>query len=79
MKAVVKKPIKVRETVFENGKKVKEIERIEYAEEEVFVPPDVTADMFYLKNRVPDRWGERKDFGVDERPTGIILLPQAEE
>ena len=79
MKAVVKKPVKVRETVFENGKKVKEIERIEYAEEEVFVPPDVTADMFYLKNRVPDRWGERKDTWDDERMTGIVLLPTAEE
>ena len=79
MKTIVKKPIKVRETVFENGKKVKELDRIEYADEEVFVPPDVTADMFYLKNRVPDRWGERREAMGDERMTGVILLPAAEE
>ena len=79
IKTIVKKPIKVREAVFENGRKVKEIERIEYAEEEVFVPPDVTADMFYLKNRVPHRWGERKEILDDERATGIILLPEAKE
>ena len=58
---------------------MKEIERIEYAEEEVFVPPDVTADMFYLKNRVPDRWGDKRELVDDERPTGIILLPEAVE
>ena len=78
MKAIVKKPIKVKETVYECGRKVKEIERIEYGEEEVFIPPDVTADMFYLKNRMPDRWGDRKAEASDEKATGIILIPEAE-
>ena len=45
----------------------------------MFVPPDVTADMFYLKNRVPDRWGDKRELVDDERPTGIILLPTAGE
>lgn len=77
MKETVKKPIKVKEVLYENGKRVKEIERIEYGEEEVFVPPDVTADMFYLKHRVPERWGEQKPHD-DERKTGVILIPSAD-
>lgn len=79
MKTTVKKPIKVKTVEYENGKRVREEERIEYGEEEVFVPPDVTADMFYLKNRMPDRWGERKQAEDDERKTGVVLIPEVIE
>ena len=56
------KPIKIKTVTYDNGKRVKEEEHIEYAEEEVFVPPDTVAQIFWLKNRKPNTW---KDKPVD--------------
>ena len=39
-----------------DGKKRLEEERIEYAEEQVVVPANVTAQIFWLKNRRPEKW-----------------------
>ena len=57
-KITVKKPVKVK-TVKVDGKKRLEEERIEYAEEEVVVPANTTAQIFYLKNRKPDKWKDK--------------------
>ena len=57
----IKKPIKVKEVIYKDGKRVKETERIEYAEEEVFVPPDTTAQIFWLKNRKPNEWRDKQE------------------
>lgn len=54
----VKKPIKLKK-VMVDGKKRLEEERIEYAEEQVVVPANVTAQIFYLKNRRADKWKDR--------------------
>lgn len=54
----VKKPVKVK-TVKVDGKKRLEEERIEYAEEEVVVPANTTAQIFYLKNRKPGKWKDK--------------------
>ena len=54
----VKKPVKVK-AVKVDGKKRLEEERIEYAEEEVVVPANTTAQIFYLKNRKPDKWKDK--------------------
>lgn len=45
------------------------------------VPPDVTAQIFWLKNRKPEEWRDRKDVAVtEEKETGIALLaPVMEE
>lgn len=59
IKVTVKKPIKVKEVIFENGKKVKEIEKVVQAEEEIYIPPQVTAQIFWLKNRKPDTWKQK--------------------
>lgn len=56
LKEKVKKPMKLKETVFKEGKKVSEREHVEYVDEEVFVPPDTTAQIFWLKNRKPKEW-----------------------
>lgn len=60
----VKKPIKLKK-VMVDGKKRLEEERIEYVEEQVVVPANVTAQIFYLKKRRPDKWavvdGGKKD------------------
>lgn len=57
----VKKPIKVkteRQKVGE-GKIVEE--HIEYADEQVYIKPDTTAQIFWLKNRRPDRWRDKQE------------------
>lgn len=61
----VKKPFKLK-TVKVNGKKRLEEERIEYAEEQVVVPANVTAQIFYLKNRRPDKWKDRQVESIAE-------------
>lgn len=61
----VKKPVKVK-TVKVDGKKRLEKERIEYAEEEVVVPANTTAQIFYLKNRKPDKWKDKPQENTTE-------------
>ena len=61
----VKKPVKVK-TVKVDGKKRLEEERIEYAEEEVVVPANTTAQIFYLKNRKPDKWKDKPQENTTE-------------
>lgn len=50
----------------EYGKKRLEEERIEYAEEQVVVPANVTAQIFYLKNRKPDKWKDKPQENTTE-------------
>ena len=53
---IIKKPIKVKEVLYKEGRRISEKEHIEYADEEVFVPPDITALIFWLKNRKSNVW-----------------------
>lgn len=62
----VKKPIKVKEIQYRDGKRVKEVEHIEYAEEEIVIPPNTTAQIFWLKNRKPDVWRDKQDVHVKD-------------
>ena len=59
----VKKPVKIREVEYDpkSGKKIKESEKWVQVEEEIYVPPQVTAQIFWLKNRKPDEWREKND------------------
>ena len=54
----IRKPVKVRDVEYdpETGRKVREVERWVAVEEEIHVPPQVTAQIFWLKNRRPDQW-----------------------
>jgi transposase len=53
---VLKTPIKVKKTYFENGKKVREEEEIVIVEREEYVKPDTLAQMYWLNNRQPAKW-----------------------
>lgn len=57
----LKKPMKVRHVEYDevSGRKVAEYERIEYIEEEVHVPADTTAQIFWLKNRKSNEWRDK--------------------
>lgn len=61
----LKKPIKVKveKQLVGKGKVVEE--HIEYVEEEVYVPPQATAQIFWLKNRRPDKWRDRPQTGAE--------------
>ncbi|MBU5449191.1 hypothetical protein [Acetivibrio sp. MSJd-27] len=55
----VRKPVKLKEIEYENGKKVRESERLEIAEEEQYYPPDTNSALFWLKNRCPEKWRDK--------------------
>lgn len=55
----VKKPIKLRTKKQLKDKGTIEEERIEYADEEVYIPPETAAQIFWLKNRRPDKWRDK--------------------
>lgn len=64
----LRKPIKIKETIYDpvTGKKKTEKERIEYIEEESYIPPDTKAIIFWLTNRKPDVWRTRIEVGQRE-------------
>ena len=57
----VKKPFKLKEVTNNPGEGKREAEHIEYADEEVHVPAKITALIYWLKNRRPDRWRDRPE------------------
>lgn len=61
----IQKAIKLKEVIYEDGKRVKETERIEYVQEEMHIPADTTAQIFWLKNRKPDKWRDKVETYVD--------------
>lgn len=70
----IKKPIKLKHKGQIPGKGMIEEERIEYAEEEIYIPPDTTAQIFWLKNRRPDKWRDKpNENGVNAEPVKVII------
>ena len=68
----VKKPIKIHviEYASGSGKKRKEYDKIVQSEEEQWIPGQVTAQIFWLKNRKPEKWREKPvDETVDNNVT----------
>ncbi len=55
----IKKAIKVKTKKQLAGKGTIEEEHIEYVDEEIYIQPDTTAQIFWLKNRRPDKWREK--------------------
>ena len=66
--ATVKKAVKVKSAKYnEAGHKISEEEHIEYAIEEIHIPADTVAVIFWLRNRRPDKWRNKPE---DEANTG---------
>ena len=64
----LKKKMKLKDVVYnDNGKKIKETERLESYTEEMHIPADTTAQIYWLKNRKPKVWRDRviEDEAVD--------------
>ena len=60
----VKEPVKVRIEKQKAGEGKIVEERIEMTERELYVPPDTTAQIFWLKNRKTQYWRDRKDMAA---------------
>lgn len=70
----VKKAIKVKTKKQLAGKGTIEEEHIEYVDEEIYIPPDTTAQIFWLKNRRPDKWRDKPDvYSIDDEPVKVVF------
>lgn len=70
----VKKPIKVKTKKQLKDKGLIEEEHIEYVDEQVYIPPDTTAQIFWLKNRRPDKWRDKPDvYSIDDEPVKVVF------
>lgn len=54
-------PIKLKEVIYENGKRVKEVERVEIVMVHKVVPPDPVSMIYWTKNRRPNDWRDKKE------------------
>ena len=65
----------------DNGKKISEREELKEVYDEVHIPADTTAQMFWLTNRKKKDWKYKPDEDKtgDENETGVVLLPEIAE
>lgn len=60
IKETIMKPIKLKQILYKNGKRISEKEYIKMVPEEVYVPPDVKALIFWLTNRKSE-WRDKQE------------------
>ena len=70
-KETVRKPIKLRTTKRKDGMEITE-EHVEYVDEEVYIPPQVVAQIFWLKNRKKDYWKDKPESENNEAIERIV-------
>ena len=84
-KQSVKKTFKVKRVEYDptTGKKTSEREELETGIDEVPVPADVRAGIYWLSNRAPERWGAHangeRSMDGDGEPGGVVILPELDE
>ena len=72
----VQKHIKVKKVEYKDGKRISESEEIVPVEEDVHVPADVKAQIFWLQHRKTENWGKAAEeikIIDDERP--VVEIP----
>ena len=82
--ATVKKTFKVKEVEYDpdTGRRLREYERLETGFDEVHIPADTTAIMFWLANRLKGKWAYKpqEDKGDDPgQEGGVVLLPAVDD
>ena len=70
--------IKVRTVEYaENGRKLREVERVEIVTVKKTVPPDTMAGMYWLNNRQREHWRQRQEVtGKDGKPLVDLNLDE---
>ncbi len=69
----ITEPIKVKRTIYDEdtGRKVREYEEVVEATKQIHYPAQVTAQIFWLKNRKPAQWRDKTE--VQQLPTNGVL------
>lgn len=81
----LKKTFKLKKVTYGvTGRKEKEEEYLEVGEDEVHIPADTLAIIFWLKNRMPDKWKDRKiemarDSSDGEGGGGLLILADVDD
>lgn len=77
--AKVAKTFKVKDVIYdkETGRKIRETEKLVTGYDEVHVAANVTAQMFWLANRMSDRWKYKPEptNDDDDGGSGVVELP----
>lgn len=73
----LRKMFKVKNVIYENGKKVAEKEELVAGIDEVHIPADTNAQIFWLTNRQPEKWKRQPEGGQGdgENNGGVIEIP----
>lgn len=58
----LKKTFKVKETFYDSQGRKCEREKLQTGIDEVYIPGDTTAQIFWLKNRKPDKWRDKVEY-----------------
>lgn len=61
----VKEPMKLKRVKQKQGEGRIEEEYVEYVERQIYIPPQTAAQIFYLKNRKPKDWREKREVVAD--------------
>lgn len=78
-KVKMRKPVKVKEETNKPGEGKQVVERMVTVEEEKYVEPKITAQMFWLKSRMPTVWGNGEQvLGEVEREISPVLEEYAD-
>ena len=66
--------VSTKKTVeYKDGKRVREISEPCVVEVEKYFPPDTTAEIFWLKNRKPDKWRDKQNVELDGESKVMIV------
>ena len=68
----LKKPVKVKEETDRPGEGKQVTERMVTVEEQVYVEPKITAQMFWLKSRMPAVWGNGERGGMAPETADVM-------
>lgn len=67
----VTEPMKLKRVKQKQGEGRIEEEYVEYVEREIYIPPSQTAQIFWLKNRKPKQWREKREVVTDVSDAAI--------
>lgn len=70
----VNKPVKVKTKRQLKDKGTIEEEHIELVEEEIYIAPDTTAQIYWLKNRRPDKWRDKPQTSAADTDDPLMAM-----
>lgn len=73
-KVRLKKVVMKKTVEYDNGKRVREVTEPIEVEEEIYVKPDTTAQIFYLKNRDSNNWRDKVQQEITGADGGAIQV-----